>query len=297
MVAQKVTDITSLGVLAYDIATDEQVRTGLKTQFKEIKTQIGENPKEFIPILGDVILTVTTGNTPEDWNKSLNSSDSGERSHLGTRGVGNAIATVVAGSAIIKDLPEIADKLGDAVKKVKKISKTLDDFIVKSLPEKLDDIRDIWKTKYPLQDMFEGRTLFEDIMGNYRYKKADGWAHTADIADNFKGVDFYKDFTVSGNDIFAGTSISMKTTITKNADDWLRANKSNIDVIANSAGAGAGKGITWNGKTLFYNKAELHIYVPKENLTSSFKTEWLNKLSDYNPNVKYEINVLEDYLK
>jgi hypothetical protein len=53
--------------------------------------------------------------------------------------------------------------------------------------------------------MFEGRIFFEDIMGEYRYTKVDGWAHTADIAPNFIGVNFYKDFTVDGNDIFAET--------------------------------------------------------------------------------------------
>lgn len=124
-----------MGVLVYDVAVDKEVRTGLKNQFVEIKNQVGENPKEFFPILGDVILTVTTGNTPEDWNKSLNSKDNGERSHLATRGVGNAVVTVMAGAAIIKDLPEIADKLGDAVKKAKKsvtnISELVTDIVTK----------------------------------------------------------------------------------------------------------------------------------------------------------------------
>jgi hypothetical protein len=30
--------------------------------------------------------------------------------------------------------------------------------------------------KYPIEEMFEGRTLFEKIMGEYHYKKAEGWA-------------------------------------------------------------------------------------------------------------------------
>ena len=50
--------------------------------------------------------------------------------------------------------------------------------------------------------MLEGRHIFEDIMGEYRNHKADGWTHTADIANNFKGVDFYKG-TEIGNQIFA----------------------------------------------------------------------------------------------
>ena len=57
-------------------------------------------------------------------------------------------------------------------------------------------------------------------MGHYRYKKADGWAHTSDIADNFKGVDFYKDFFELGNVISTKKVISMKTTIVKNVENW-----------------------------------------------------------------------------
>lgn len=53
--------------------------------------------------------------------------------------------------------------------------------------------------------MLEGQHIFEDIMGEYRNHKADGWTHTADIANNFKGVDFYKG-TEIGNQIFAKKS-------------------------------------------------------------------------------------------
>ena len=170
VVAQKVTDLTSLDTLAYDIATSEETRSNLVLQFKNIKDEIGEDPKTFFPIFRDVVLTVTTGNTPEEWDKSINSKDSGERNHLTTRGAGNAIVTLLSGTAIVKDLPEIANKLGDAVKKVKRISQILEDFAAKSRPEKLEDIGNIWKTKYSVPDMLEGRTLFEDIMGKYRYK-------------------------------------------------------------------------------------------------------------------------------
>ena len=110
VVAQKVTDITSLGSLLYSLATDSEVRS-------DIKEQIGDNPSELFPILCDVILVVATGNTPEEWERSLRSPDSGERSHLATRGTGNAIVAVASGAAIIKDLPEIAQELGKRVGK------------------------------------------------------------------------------------------------------------------------------------------------------------------------------------
>ena len=120
MAAQKVTDLTSLGKLVYDVATDKQTRADIANQFQNIKDQIGDNPKEFFPILGEVILTVGTGNTSEEWEKARNSKDNGEKSHLATRGVGNTVITLISGVAIVKELPEIADKLGDAIKKVKK---------------------------------------------------------------------------------------------------------------------------------------------------------------------------------
>src|SRR5690606_28466724 len=97
----------------------------------------------------------------------------------------------------------------------------------------------------------------------------------------------------------AKTAVSMKTTTTKSVDDWLNTNavKSNIDNLKSAVGSAADKGITWNGKTIFYNKAEIHIYMPKENLTQALKTEWLNKLSTEHPTIKFEINSLEDFVK
>ena len=171
-------------MLAYDIVPDEETRAGIKRQFHDIKEQIGEDPQEFFPILRDVILVVATGNTPEEWERSLRSPDSGERIHLATRGTGNAIVAVASGAAIVKDLPEIAQELDKSVQKIKRISQTLEDFAAKTLPEKLEDIGNLWRTKYPLPEMFEGQHIFEKIMGEYRYRKADGWAHTAEAADN-----------------------------------------------------------------------------------------------------------------
>lgn len=44
-------------------------------------------------------------------------------------------------------------------------------FVNKSLIQKLDDIANVWKTKYPVQEMLEGRSFFEEVMGQYRYLK------------------------------------------------------------------------------------------------------------------------------
>ena len=193
-----------------------------------------------------------------------------------------------------KKLPIEIDDLKNIGKETN-ITQRVANFANKTLDGKLKEIADAWKKYYP--DVFAERKFFEDLMANYRYKTTDGWARTSNIAENFKGVDFYKDFTEVGNDIYAKTAVSMKTTIVKNVENWLNSNKNHIDFIANSKGTQAGKGITWNGKNLFYEKGELHIYIPKEYFNSELKSEWINTLSKYNPNIKYEINTLENYLK
>lgn len=37
--------------------------------------------------------------------------------------------------------------------------------------------------------------------------------------------------------------------------------------------------------------------MPKENITPKLKTEWLNKLSKEQPNIQFEINSLESFIK
>ncbi len=150
-------------------------------------------------------------------------------------------------------------------------------FVAKPLAQKLDEIATIWKTRYPVQEMLEGRCILEDIMGQYRYSKNLGWGHTADIAPNFKGVDFYYDFTIIGNDIFAQKVVSVKTTITKDVNAWLttKAIKDNINDLRNGL---LNNGILWNGKRVRYTEAEIHVYMPKENLTPQLKSEWLNSV-------------------
>ncbi|MBL6446725.1 hypothetical protein JMN32_10405, partial [Fulvivirga sp. 29W222] len=158
-----------------------------------------------------------------------------------------------------------------------------------------ENIKKAWEASYP-QIFFE-RKLFEDIMGHYRYPKGSGWGHTSDIASNFKAIDFYEDFTKVGDEIFATKAVSMKTTTTKSVDNWLntKAVRDNIDNLI--LGRGAGKGISWNGKTVFFDQAEIHIYMPKGNITTELKSEWLNKLAAELPSIKFEINALEELIK
>lgn len=134
-------------------------------------------------------------------------------------------------------------------------------------------------------------------MGHYRYKKSLGWGHTSDIADNFKAIDFYKDFTIVGDNIFAETVISMKTTTSINLDNWLASNpiKTNLDNLVE--GLGGDKGILWNGTTIKYSKVEVHIYMPQANITPELESDWFGKLAAERPNIKFEIKAIEDYIK
>ncbi len=122
VVAMKVTDLTSLATGVYTLVTDKQARTDVYNGLKDIKEAIGKDSKAIVPILVDVVTTTATGNTEGEWKELKNSNtDFGRRSHLGTRGVGNSVVTVMAGVAFVKELPEIAEKLGEAIKKGKKI--------------------------------------------------------------------------------------------------------------------------------------------------------------------------------
>jgi hypothetical protein len=283
--------------MLYDLAVDREVRSQVYQQFVEIKNEIGEDPQNFIPILGDVILTVATGNSSDEWKATVNGvTDTGKRTHLATRGTGNAIITAMTGVAIINNLPDIAEQLTENIRKVRNISQNLGEFVSKSLSEKLEDIKNIWKIKYPVEEMFEGRTFFEDMMGEYRYTKAEGWGHTTDISPNFKGVDFYRDFAEIDGVITAKTAVSMKTTVTIDVNAWLKSEpiQKNIEFLTDGL---SNIGLESNGKLMkIMESAEIHIYMPNENIPL-LKDNWLKVLNTPKSKIKFEIHALEDFVK
>lgn len=176
--------------------------------------------------------------------------------------------------------------------KLKAGSISLDEFLLLSKSDKRQRIKVAWDASYP-QIFFE-RKLFEDVMGHYRYAKS-SWGHTNDIASNFKAIDFYEKGSVSGNNIFTETAVSMKTTTTTDVSKWLNSSaiKKNLDNLD----VGIEAGITWNGKTIFYNKAEVHIYLPKEKFTENIKTDWLNTLKTERPSIQFKINTIDEFIQ
>lgn len=192
----------------------------------------------------------------------------------------------------------MAEKMSEKIKKVKNVAgdlaERLSEFTKKSLSEKLGIISDSWKKYYP--DIFTERRFFEKIMGEYRYKKVDGWLHTGDISDNFKGVDFYKGAEIEGI-IDASTAVSMKTTTVKDVNAWLISKPIQDNIKFLEEGLDDTKGIISNNKKMIISEAEIHIYMPKENITPELKATWMDKLKISNPNIKFEINALEDFVK
>ena len=135
-------------------------------------------------------------------------------------------------------------------------------------------------------------------MGHYRYKKADGWAHTSDIADNFKGVDFYKGKSI-GNQILAETAISMKTTKAKYVRQWLNSADIKKNIAFLKDGLNKLKGIDSNKHKMFINNAEVHVYIPKENISKDLLDNWNKELSKItkDTNIKFEIKSLEEFIE
>lgn len=73
------------------------------------------------------------------------------------------------------------------------------------------------------------------------------------------------------------------------------SNSKNIGFL--SDGLDVTKGLSSNGKRMFIQNAEIHIYMPKANITEALKNTWMNKLNTVNPKIKFEIKALEDFVK
>ncbi|WP_212899563.1 hypothetical protein, partial [Capnocytophaga cynodegmi] len=288
-----VTDITGTVVIIYDLATDETARKETYEGLVKIKDEIKENPSELFLILADVILEEATGLSADDWQKTqAQQTDKGEKSHLYSKGAVRSTITAVASGKLITKLPKMADDLAMKMKRSKDKLKKLNDFTKKTLDEKLTYIKEAWQKHYP--EIFEERGFFEILMGEYCYKKAEGWVHTADIADNFKGIDFYKGSSVE-NQIFAKTAVSMKTTIVKDVNKWLNSKPIQDNIKFLRDGLENTDGLISNGKSMFITKAEIHIYIPKENI--NIREEWLKVLNEKYPEIEFRINTIDEFLK
>jgi hypothetical protein len=161
-------------------------------------------------------------------------------------------------------------------------------------------IADGWQVVIKSSDdipaFFGVRRYFQDLMSEFRYLK-EGFKSTADIADNFKALDFFKQTSVSGNTINASKVISMKTTKVADVNTWKNYSSVQANILNIKDGLIDNKGIVWNGKTIKYSNPEIHIYMPKDVFTPSLASSWKSTLEGLYPEIKFEINMLETFIK
>ena len=172
------------------------------------------------------------------------------------------------------------------------ISESLSEFLGKGLAQKLDEIAASWTAYYP--KVFFERRLFEEMMGHFRYAKSNRWSHTGDISPNFKAIDFYQVASEVDDVIVASKVVSMKTTTVTNVSTWLNSDpiQKNIRFLRE----GAEFGLESNGKKVFYENPEIHVYFPQEKFSQSLKTEWLNVLNESYPDIKFVLSTLEEFI-
>ncbi|HMQ87946.1 MAG TPA: polymorphic toxin-type HINT domain-containing protein [Flavilitoribacter sp.] len=174
---------------------------------------------------------------------------------------------------------------------VKRIRKMTPDQIKQHISDGWDVVI---KSSDDIPAFFGVRRYFQDLMSEFRYLK-EGFKSTADIADNFKALDFYKQVGGSGNNIVASKVISMKTTKVADVNTW-KNYQSVKDNIANIK-QGLQNGIEWNNKTINFTSPEIHIYMPKNVYSQSLASSWKSTLEGLHPEIKFEINILENYIK
>lgn len=125
------------------------------------------------------------------------------------------------------------------------------------------EIDNWWKSGYP--KFFERGTFFERLMA--KGPRYTGWTLTA---HNYPVIDFYK---LVGNKV---TVVSMKTTITKNVNDWMSTNASHLSKLND-----VGKRLVNKGTTEI---RELHIYVKDIELNNY--SNWISAIKQKYPKIE-----------
>lgn len=168
-------------------------------------------------------------------------------------------------------------------------------FLAKSLQEKKDFIKKIWKDGYPA--LFKRGTFAEKLI---QEKKLAGYNHTGDIMHNFEAIDSFKPktpWTFVDNGVSeivqCSEAISIKSTTVTELQSWRNTNGSHLNKLRDNMG-GSGIGFAGKKKRIVYDKAKIIIAVPKENLTKV--KNWLTTLKTDYPTLDFEVLNLESLL-
>jgi len=88
------------------------------------------------------------------------------------------------------------------------------------------------------------------------------------------------------------------STILTDVNAWLNSKPIQDNIRFLKDGLENAEGMTSYGYVMKITKrAEVHIYMPKENVTADLQKIWHNKLDGIHPKIKFEIHMLEDYIK
>lgn len=78
--------LTLLLCYSYTFATSKETREEVYEGLSKLKAEFKDNPQQFVPIVKDVILVATTGNSQEQWQEVNNpATDKGKRSQCVNR--------------------------------------------------------------------------------------------------------------------------------------------------------------------------------------------------------------------
>ncbi|WP_047789797.1 AHH domain-containing protein [Tenacibaculum mesophilum] len=176
-----VTDITSMCVMVYDLATDKKTRKEAYDGFVQLKTKVQENKKTIIPIFIDVLSAAVSGNSTAEWKKIKDpDTDKGEKSHLGSRGVVTTVKTVIAGAYFIKELPEIVENVAKKIDDIVKVFKNVDE-LVSSILKNRKKVREVLDTE---EGIAYAQKYFKKYVKDQNFEEWWAYAKRYDLKDD-----------------------------------------------------------------------------------------------------------------
>ncbi len=126
---KKITELTSMVVMIYDLVFDKDIRKQTVDGFVAIKDQIKDDPSRLFPLLKDAIIEEVTGSDSNTMSQIDVNTAKGQ--HVTSKASVSIVVTVIAGTKFIMELPKIAKKIAtklssaDLLKLIKEGSEVL----------------------------------------------------------------------------------------------------------------------------------------------------------------------------
>lgn len=143
--AKEVTEITSMVIMVYDVATDAKIRQETVNGFIAIKDKVIDNPSSLYPLVKEVVVEEITGLTPDEL--AALDVDTGEGQHNTSKTSIRTVASILAGGKFLSELPDITLSLALKLARAKAAEKfkSFDD-VSGSMSKKLDELGDLKNT-------------------------------------------------------------------------------------------------------------------------------------------------------